>query len=458
MKDKKGLLGVLLFSLLARLIFLFSYHPIWWDSASLLGMGKYIWSLGSIGFWEYTRPAVWPVVLGFFWKIGLDPVVTGRILELILSLCIIYVAYLCAELLFDKKTAVMTAIIIAVTPVFFFFGFRLYTGIPSTLLALLGFYLFLRKKLVLSGILLSLAFLTRFPQGAIFGALFIFLLIKKSYKRLLILTGAFLIPTVPYLLINLISFQSAAFSIVEAAQIIRTTGWVFIKPWYYYFIQIPLENPLYLFAIPGIYTLARWKTDNKRALLLAFLLPFTFFVYLAHKEMRFTVVFLPYLAILSAWGIQSLKKLNRKHIFSVILVVLMAVSLFNMFFLYLNTEPRQENWLSQEYFRYLETKEVAGEVLVANPYVTLYNDIPYRLMYFPAYGSALASQNIKYIQENADSIQHIFWDSCEGGTLCPPQDKECLSKTEELVSLMRSNFEVAYEKDTGRCYYAIFSS
>ncbi|MDO8661514.1 MAG: hypothetical protein Q7K43_06500, partial [Candidatus Woesearchaeota archaeon] len=64
--------------LVVRLLFVFDWHEVWWDSGVYIGMGKWLWSLSTSGLWEDFRPVLWPIVLGFFWKIGLNPVFVAR--------------------------------------------------------------------------------------------------------------------------------------------------------------------------------------------------------------------------------------------------------------------------------------------------------------------------------------------------------------------------------------------
>jgi len=75
------------------ILFIFSYyyypHPnadLWWDSSVYLGMGKYVYSFGEVGLYEGSRPLVWPLILGFFWKLGLDPIFFGRLMVLIFGI------------------------------------------------------------------------------------------------------------------------------------------------------------------------------------------------------------------------------------------------------------------------------------------------------------------------------------------------------------------------------------
>ena len=144
MKKIKPIIIILIIAFLARLIFLFDYHQIWWDSAVYIGMGKCIFSLGQQGLWEPLRPVLWPFVLGFLWKIKLDPIIFGRLLNVFLSLGIIYLTYFISKDIFDEKAALISSIIISFSSIFFFSTFRLYTEIPTIFLVLLSFYFLLR--------------------------------------------------------------------------------------------------------------------------------------------------------------------------------------------------------------------------------------------------------------------------------------------------------------------------
>ena len=46
---RRDIVAVLIGSLLMRAFFLLEEHPIWWDGAVYIGMGKYIASFGEMG-------------------------------------------------------------------------------------------------------------------------------------------------------------------------------------------------------------------------------------------------------------------------------------------------------------------------------------------------------------------------------------------------------------------------
>src|SRR3989338_1546051 len=96
---------ILFFAFLVRVIYLFLNYPLWWDSHVYIGMGKYIFSGGQLGIWEVFRPILYPLLLGLFWKFGFNPIIFGKIMDLLLSLICIYLVYKIAKEVFNEKVA-----------------------------------------------------------------------------------------------------------------------------------------------------------------------------------------------------------------------------------------------------------------------------------------------------------------------------------------------------------------
>ena len=83
-RKNKELAVILAAALMSRLYFLFYYNGLLWDSSVYAGMGKFIFSLGKAGLWEHIRPVLLPFFLGIFWKLNLDAIFFGQILEILL--------------------------------------------------------------------------------------------------------------------------------------------------------------------------------------------------------------------------------------------------------------------------------------------------------------------------------------------------------------------------------------
>ena len=179
----KIFLSIFFLFFIVRIFSLFITHDIWWDSSVFVGMGKYIYSFSESGLWEASRPLVWPLILGFFWKVGLDVIIFGKLMMVFFELGILLLTYLIADRLFDKKTAILSVVFLSLSSTFFLFGNVLQSGIPSSFFVLLGFYYFITGKYGLSGLFLGIAFMTRFFQIFAFiplMLLLIYLVLKKK--------------------------------------------------------------------------------------------------------------------------------------------------------------------------------------------------------------------------------------------------------------------------------------
>ena len=112
LKDNSAVIIILVLFLLLSIL-LINSNQISWDSAVYIGMGKYIFSHGHDGLWEPIRPPILPLILGFFWKIGINPLVAGRIFILLASLSAIILTYSISKKLFDKNTAIASSALVA---------------------------------------------------------------------------------------------------------------------------------------------------------------------------------------------------------------------------------------------------------------------------------------------------------------------------------------------------------
>ena len=158
-------------------------------------MGKYIYSFGNSGLWEPIRPIGLPLLLGALWKLKLNMVLFSEILIVFFSIGNIWITYLIAKYTFNKKTAMISAFILTITPLFFLYSSYVLTGIASTFFALLALYTYFSKEnLKLVGLFCGLTFLFRFPQGLLLIAILLSLFInelirlhslKKTIKKLI---------------------------------------------------------------------------------------------------------------------------------------------------------------------------------------------------------------------------------------------------------------------------------
>jgi hypothetical protein len=459
-KNNKIFCIILLVAVLARIAFLFLHKDIWWDSGVYAGMGKFLFSLGKAGLWEHIRPVFLPVFLGFFWKIGLDVVLSGKILLFLGSAGSIILVYLISKKIFDKRTALIASAIFSFSAVFFFMNFHLYTEIPSVFFVLAGVYAFLDEKNFSAGIFLGLAFLAKFPAAMFFIIILGVLAFSKDIKKVARLCYGFAVPVLPFLIANQIAYGNFLAPLIDASNAIGAVlgcNYLWFKPWHWYFRFIAFsENFLHVFSILGIYFVLKKPKLKKVMLLLLALLPFAYFLQLHCRDWRYLVVVMPFIAMLTGYGINRLIK-QREHFMPVLVLVIVFSAVAGMGF-YVQNTSRYVNDPQQGYFEFLHAKEVRGEVWSSNPMVAMHSDEKINKIYYPVFGADVALSFYDYLRENPEKIQYVFLDNCGGGIICHPEDKECAANLANIHDYLDENYNLAYDRSFGRCEYKIYKN
>jgi 4-amino-4-deoxy-L-arabinose transferase-like glycosyltransferase len=198
LKSKENLILILLmiFVVIVRLYYFFKLgaQPIWWDEADYLGISK-IWALGMdtpewLAHFTGIRPLLLPLIWVLFFKIGLGELSIRFFTVLLPSIATILIIYLLGKDLFNKKIGLISAFMMSVYWVFFFYSFRVLTDIFSVFLGMLSFYFFWsfyikRQKsfgLYLSILFGVLAFSTRFPLALVPITCAVYLLLTKKFS------------------------------------------------------------------------------------------------------------------------------------------------------------------------------------------------------------------------------------------------------------------------------------
>lgn len=457
----RKILLILLFSLFIHLIFAFSYHEIWWDSGVYIGMGKFLFSSGESGLWEHIRPPLVPAFLGFFWWLGLDPVIFGRLFEILLFLGIVFFTFLLARDWFSEKVAIWSALFVSLSPIFFNLSFHQYTEIPSVFFTLLALSL-LKKKPFLSGISLGLAFLSKFPAGIFILPILIFTAYYKHWKNLAWICSGFVLIILPYFIASFIAYGSPLATLSAANDTIsRALGCNILrfKPWWFYFwVLIASETFLYLFSILGIIRIVKnWKKDYL-LFVLCLVVPLIYLLQLHCRDYRYLTLVLPFFAMLSSVGIIWLLNFVRKRWHISFLVLAGVIMLFFSLVFYFQNESQSPDLVAEEYFKSADSLEIKGEIWTANPIVAAFTDKQLEKIYYPIYDSSVLSNFKSYIENNKERIGVVLLDNCGGGIICPPDELDCVEKTEELMKYLDVNFNKVFDKQNGRCWYRVWEA
>ena len=450
--------------LLVHLIFLPGFHEIWWDSGVYVGMGKHVFSVGSAGLWEHIRPPFWPLILGVFWFLGIDPVFFGLLFELIFSLGAVVLFYGITKYYFDEKAALFGSVLFAFSSIFFYLSFHLYTEVPAVFFALLAIYLFISKRYYLSGIFITIACLTKFPMGLFFPVLLLVLLLNKDFKNSLRLSAGFIVSLIPVLIVFQLFYGNALLPFIDAREtILQVLGCNVLrfKPWWHYFYLILSENALNLFAVIGL--IAFFLRFKKKKLLPLFCLvaPLIYFSQLHCRDYRYLALFIPFVAMFSGYGIayfvDKIKNYKRQAFYFALFVVL-GFSVFTGVLFYLGNENTVTNPVAEDYFRWLEDKDVSGEIWSSNPVVSVYTDAKIRKIYYPVYDAGISADFYDYLSNESGRIEYVFLDNCGGGIICSPDDSVCEEENKKIINFLDSSFEKISDETYGNCFYLIYKN
>ena len=450
-------LGLILIIILFLSLYLFYINPnadLWWDSSVYIGIGKYIYSFGEIGLYEDSRPLIWPLILGFIWKLGLDVVFFGKLLVLGFGIGTIVVTYLIAYELFNKKIALLSALLLAFSPTFFLFNSIMFTEIPSTFFVVLGLYLFIKKYYSLSGLFFGIGFMTRFFQISVIIPIYLFFIYlvykkKSTFKEFFLSIFFFLIPLVPYLILNFILYNNPFHSFLLQAWMTKFTGWIFHQPFYFYFFNILVENVLVLFSILGVLLILKNEKFSKSIIPFVFLLAFIPYNFVLHKEIRLLLPIFPLLYILTGYGIIKFLDLIKKYK-SILLLLILAIGILQIM-------PRLRlndyNDNLDPFYNFVQNSEIKDGIWVSNPSFIVQTGLKAdELIYYPLY----STEKIIELQKNKDNAENILINTCDI-LPCPSWEGSCDQEHSNFINSLKEDFKISYYETVGECEHYIFT-
>lgn len=466
--DATLLLLVSIFAALCVIIF-FVRAGILWDGAVYVGMGKFLFSYGVVGNWELIRPPLLPIVLGVFWKIGLDPYVFGSLLVIVSGAALVWLVYRAGKSS-TTQVGVIASLILMVTPVFLGYVTVPTTDIISTFFACAATYIIGRaldqslrmQEFILAGLLAGIAFLFRFPQGIVvlaLGLVVVLAAVDQSthkivfiWRRLWRIAVGFLIPIGVYLIANLCVYGDMFSPLISASKITGHYNYLYDKGFWFYPKALLKDNPLYWFVfvpIIGWFTLGlRWQRTSKIVLAfsLSALVFVGYFMYQPHKELRYAIAFLPYLALLAGYGIVLVtQKFKVPAVLCIVLIVL-----------FISSEKRHE-------VRTFFSQENAVGVL-SEGYKSLLSRLPYgaRVLSTNAYPFAISDTRLvrplyydwsdakNGFEANKSTVNYVLLDSCDLARSCP-ENASCMDEKPVLLSELNTLAQLIFYETQNSC-------
>jgi 4-amino-4-deoxy-L-arabinose transferase-like glycosyltransferase len=403
------------------------YHSLFWDEAVYIGLGKSIWSFGNVGIWEPIRPLGLPLIIGLFWSIGLPVIVSSQGLAMFFSAAAIILAYFVGRQLFNNFVAVISAVILSVTPVFLTNSPDVMTEIPSAAIAMAAVLFFIRKKYILAGLFSGLVFLFKFPLALVAIALLISLAVEQAATRkwqireFLELVIPFFAIIAPYFILNRVLYHSAFSPLVSASAhqynpVHAVNGLANI---FYYLAYFLLQNPLLAFSLAGLFFVFR-KGINKAIVIVPALL-FCYFTWMPNKQPRFGLTFLPFIAILAAYGISCLISKRKSLAISagVLLIVAFAASISAVVVMKTTFASQfpQKNAEMQDFNSFFAGRQ-ESQILTTTPLPAAFSDNKFIAMYdnpaeaLRVYGNYSSSASAAIFTSDFFPCEH-YGEQCE---------------------------------------------
>ena len=183
-KNNLYLIGILLFALILRLLYLKINKSLWWDEAEYLGIAKY-WAFDIKIPVSALRAIYFPAFFAFLYKLGANEL-TFRVIELIISLGAVYGTYLLGKEMYNEKIGLISSFIMSFFWLAVFYTARIMVDVPVLTFSIFTLYFFwagyVNKKskynLWLMGLFGALAIMTKFTAILMVLVILIYLLIN----------------------------------------------------------------------------------------------------------------------------------------------------------------------------------------------------------------------------------------------------------------------------------------
>ena len=423
------------------------------------------------------RPLGLPLIVGFFWKLGINPIAAGEAVAIAFSVLSIFFVYLIGKKVFGKTAGIVAAVFLAITPVFFLYSAYIMTEIPSAFFLLAAAYFLVDKKFIKAGIFSAIALLFRFPTGlglAVFAGLIFIGVLEKKFKlsNLISYCAAYLLTTFPFLIFNYLFYRAytgnawhAIFRPFLLGAEHQSTPLGFIPSALgnilYYFIALFRQSNFQLMALAGVFYFffrKKYKDFGSRAIFLAAAVFMAYFTIIPNKQERYMLTFLPFVSLIAAYGVvelfKSLAKSKKgivKEGMAGLLIFGIAITGMASFMVdcgYFIWRPVDQPAITSEFYSYFANNPASGAVLTTDPVPAAYSDALFIPYYFYA-----SSTIIKYNEwERGIPESAIIY--TPSSFYCALDDSECNAKREQLFETIKNDNELVFhEKYRGQEYY-----
>lgn len=430
----------------------------WWDPAIYVGMGKLIFSHSTIGYWEILRPPLWPGMLGVLWKFGFDSFVGAKFLNILFSIGTILGIYFLGEKE-QRGMGITAAIILATSWTYTFYNSIPTNDISAAFFPLVASIFLLRKKYFWAGLFVALAFLMRFPNGLFLIVFGLFILIEETQaersKKILMLGYGFATIAIPYFIATAIVYKNPLLPIINGfVTVAHDPG----DAWYYYILQLIVDNPLTILCILGfgiiLYTYFKHKQRPSSLMTLVILCAIIvggYFSLTGHKELRYSFAFLPFLVLIAGYGLTKIwQTLPQQNIHYFKIGSLCVLSIIGFSSLYVHQKHEEIIKISDARAQYYAFIPASAKTITSSPQILVKSDA--RIIgVFQSWIYGLVS-----LKEHASEYDYVAIDSCQ--VYCPASssDVACTANQQAFNSMLKASTTKVFSAKDTECEFSIY--
>jgi 4-amino-4-deoxy-L-arabinose transferase-like glycosyltransferase len=401
----------------------------WWDEAVYLGLGKnlaegegYKINVGD----EKFRPPLLPFIISLFIKNGEW---SARLISPIFGIISVFVTYLLAKKIYDKKTALISAFIVSSTSLYIFFGQKILTETLSLTLFTATLYFFHmsfkeKRYLMLTGIFFALSILIRYTNLLLFPIFIIYFLYMKKFdiirkKEFFFSIILFIIVLSPWLYINTINYGDPLGALKD--NLAHAPAEYSPGPVYYYILySIDIFGFSIIFIIPFFILNKRKKSDI--LIIISIVLILLTFSIMGRKEIRYL---LPYISVFSTASAKGALDLMNRTKDKFIIPIILSLIIFSGFYtgIQKTLDESSSGIATVQAAEYI--KKIPSDYIFAENYAVI-NYISGKKVYIPPSDEEKFN---KYVQEyNIEYLVVDTWDK-----VSPEYVKHLAEKSELLA-------------------------
>ena len=360
--EKYGLIFLIGFTAVLYLGYYGYNMALWWDEAVYLSLAESLVTGGGYSMntgLESFRPPLLPALTAGIWSVtGINEAFVFMIPPLF-AIFSVFITYLLAKRYYGFRTAFWSSFMLATSFQFLFHSERFITEPIFVFLTTAAFLVFVlgterkpRYYFPLTGLLIALAFLTRYAGILLFSVYFFYpvYLFLKEKKNLFMRwdywagIAVFMAALIPWFLNGIANYGSAFGALLFASGTVDVT-YLNLASYFYFLNWFEIFGLVGIFALPGIYMLLRRREKQDIGILLMIAASLAFFMFIvARKEARYLLHYFSFFYIIIAIGIEWTRTGLKKYkvpfdkIFIVMIGILILLNLTTGFVVMTNTQ------------------------------------------------------------------------------------------------------------------------